>query len=80
MINSKQLDALIDAGAVKAVSVEGTAGGFTVCIDGKLIEAMRGHARVFRKLDTAASFLRIKGISEFTVSVAQWTPAQKAIL
>lgn len=80
MIDSKQLTALIEVGAIKTVAVQGTAGGFTISIDGKLVEAKRGHPRIFRKLDTAASFLRIKGIGEFTVSVARWTPAQKAIL
>jgi len=80
MIDSKQLAALVEVGAVKAVAVQGTAGGFTISVDGKLIEAKRGHPRIFRKLDTAASYLRIKGIGEFTVSVSRWCPDQLSAL
>jgi len=80
MIDAKQLVALVDAGAVKAVAVRGTAGGFTIVVDGKMVEARRGNARVFRKLNTAAAFLKVKGIGMFTVDVSTWNPSQKAAL
>jgi hypothetical protein len=74
MIDSRQLAVLLEVGAVKTVTVQGTAGGFTVSIDGRLIEAKRGHPRIFRKLHTVASYLKGKGINEFTVSISQWSP------
>jgi hypothetical protein len=80
MIDAKQLTALVDAGAVKAVAVKGTAGGFTIMVDGKLMEARRGNPRVFRKLNTAAAFLKVKGVGVFTVDVSTWNPNQKAAL
>jgi len=80
MIDSRQFAALVNAGAVKAVVVKGTAGGFTILVDGKLIEAQRGNARLFRKLHTAAAFIKGKGMGTFTVDVSTWNPDQKAAL
>jgi len=80
MIDAKQLAALVDAGAVKAVAVKGTAGGFMISVDGKLMEARRGNPRIFRKLNTAAAFLKVKGVGTFVVDVSGWNPSQKAAL
>lgn len=80
MIDAKQLAALVSAGAVKSVAVKGTAGGFIILADGKLIEAKRGNPRLFRKLHTAAAFLKGKGIGVFTVDVSTWNPNQQAAL
>jgi hypothetical protein len=79
-LNTKQLLALADANAIKAVAVCGTTGGFTIAVDGKLIERKRGNARVFRKLQAAATYLKSNGIGEFTVNVSSWSPEQNAII
>jgi hypothetical protein len=80
MIDSRQLAALVQENVIKSVSVQGTAGGFMIQVNGNLIEAKRGHPRVFRKLQTVASYLKSKGIGEFTVNVARWSPDQSSIL
>jgi hypothetical protein len=80
MIDARQLAALVDAGAVKTIAVKGTAGGFTILVDGKTIEARRGNVRVFKKLNAAASFLKFKGVGLFTVDVSTWNPDQKSII
>jgi hypothetical protein len=79
-INTKQLMALADANAIKAVAVCGTDGGFTIAVDGKLIERQRGNARVFRKLQAAATYLKQNGIGTFTVDVSSWHPEQHAVI
>lgn len=79
-LNTKQLLALANANAIKAVAVCGTAGGFTIAVDGKLIERKRGNARVFKKLQAAATYLKQNGIGEFTVDVSKWSPDQSAII
>ena len=79
MIDARQFTALANAGAVKNVAVVGTDGGFLVKVNDNLIEVKRGHPRLFRKLQTAASFIRDKGISEFSVDLKQWKPEQRAI-
>lgn len=80
MIDSRQLAALVQENVIKSVSVQGTAGGFMIQVNGNLIEAKRGHPRLFRKLQTVASFLKGKGIGEFTVNVSRWTPDQQSML
>jgi hypothetical protein len=79
-LNTKQLQALANANAIKAVAVCGTAGGFTIAVDGKLIELKRGNARVFRKLQAAATYLKHNGIGTFTVDVSGWCPEQDAVI
>jgi hypothetical protein len=79
MINTQQLSALINANAVKTVEVHGINGGFTIIVDNNLLEAKRGHTRIFRKLQTAATFLKQNGIGEFKVNVSTWQPDQTAI-
>ncbi len=79
MINTQQLAALINANAVKTVEVHGTDGGFTILVDNNLLEAKRGHTRIFRKLQTAAVFLKQNGIGEFRVNLSTWHPEQTAI-
>jgi len=79
MINTQQLAALVNANAVKTVEVHGIEGGFTIVVDNNLIEAKRGHTRIFRKLQTAAVFLKQNGIGEFKVNLSTWQPSQTAI-
>lgn len=79
-INSQQLDALVYNDAIKSIAVDGTAGGFIISVNGTIVEAKRGHARVFKKLQTAAAFLKNKGIGSFKVDVSNWAPDQNALL
>ncbi len=79
MIDTKQLITLVNANAVKNVEVHGINGGFTIIVDNNLLEAKRGHTRIFRKLQTAATFLKQNGIGEFKVNVSTWQPDQTAI-
>lgn len=69
-INTLQFEALANAGAVKEVVVRGTHGGFVIYVDGKLIEAKRGHPRVFIKMNTVTSFLNTRGIKKWNVDVS----------
>ena len=77
MIDARQLAALVNAGAVKSIVVKGTDGGFIITADGMVLEARRGNTRIFRKLNTAAVFLKIKGVGSFTVDVSTWNPSQR---
>lgn len=79
MIDARQFAALMNAGAVKAVAVQGTAGGFVITADGVLIEAKRGNPRIFRKLHTVATFLRGHGVGSFSVDLSRWNPDQQAL-
>jgi hypothetical protein len=79
IINTQQLTALINANAVRTVEVHGIDGGFTIVVDKKLLEAKRGHTRIFRKLQTAAAFLKQNGIGSFTVDLSRWNPNQTSI-
>ena len=80
-LNSQQLDALIHNGAIKSIAINGTAGGFVVTVNnGMIIEAQRGHARVFKKLQTAAMFLKNKGIEKVSVDLSSWSPDHNSTL
>lgn len=79
-LNTKQLFALAGANAIKTVVVCGTADGFTITVDGKLIELKRGNARVFKKLQAAATYLKSNGIGTFTVDLEHWHINQMPLL
>lgn len=78
-INSKQLDALIHNNAIKTIKVDGTSGGFVITINDTVFEARRGNARIFKKLQAAATFLKNKGIGEFKVNISHWAPEQPSL-
>jgi hypothetical protein len=79
-LNTKQLQALADASAIKTVVVCGIDGGFTIAINGKIIEKQRGNARMFRKLQAAAIYLKNNGVNMFTVDVSSWNHSQNIII
>lgn len=79
MIDTRQFTALANAGAIKNILVVGTSGGFMIKVNDNVIEAKRGHPRVFRKLQTAASFIKDKGIGKFSVELENWIPEQSNI-
>lgn len=80
MLNSSQFDALAQESVIKTIEIQGTAGGFVIEVNGKLLEAKRGHTRVFKKLHTAAAFLKGHGIGAFKVDISKWQPDQKSAL
>ncbi len=79
MLNSQQLDALVKNNAVRSITVDGTSDGFMILVNGTLIGAKLGHARVFKKLHTAAAFLKNKGIGKFSVDVSKWSPEHNSL-
>ena len=56
---------------------KGVPGGFVLAmregLDEQLLEAQRGHARRFRRLEAVASYLKDLGAHEFAVELDQWT-------
>lgn len=75
-LSAQQLEALVKNNAIRSISVNGTSDGFMISVNGTLIGAKLGHARVFKKLNTAAAFLKNKGIGKFTVDVSKWSQDQ----
>jgi hypothetical protein len=43
-------------------------------LDEQLLEAQRGHARKFKRLEAVASYLKDLGAHGFTVEIDQWAP------
>jgi hypothetical protein len=54
----------------------GVPGGYMLVMreaeDEQVLEAQRGHARCFRRLDAVVSYLQDLGAGGFTVEVPQW--------
>lgn len=71
----KQLAALGKTGPLVA---KGVPGGFVIVmrdmLEEQLLEAQRGHPRVFKKLDAVASFLHGIGVLTFDVETVNWSP------
>lgn len=57
---------------------KGVPGGFVLAmregLDEQLLEAQRGHARKFRRLEAVASYLKEQGARDFLVELEQWAP------
>lgn len=70
---------LIEVGAIRSVSAQGVPGGFVLVAytdaGEHILSAQRGHSRVFKHLDTVASYLRGVGLSRFNVEHSNWAPA-----
>lgn len=69
---------LIAAGAVRKVEVVGQPGGWAVVLVSASSEialrTQRGHVRLFRRLDSAALWLRAAGIATFSVDSRNYAP------
>ena len=78
MIDTRLLRQLLRVGKAGGLVVKGVPGGFLVSmrdgLDEQLLEAQRGHARKFKRLDAVASYLKSIGAGEFVVELGQWTP------
>ncbi|MFI3221164.1 MAG: hypothetical protein QX189_18925 [Methylococcales bacterium] len=80
MLNTKQIQALANANAIRSVLVNGTDNGFTILVNESLIETKRGHPRIFKKLQTVTAYLRTNGIPKFTVDVSSCNPEQRTVI
>jgi hypothetical protein len=78
MIDTPLLRQLVRAGKAGDLVAKGVPGGFLLVmregLDEQLLEAQRGHARKFKRLDTMASYLKHIGVHAFTIELDQWGP------
>lgn len=78
MIDTPLLRQLIRSGKTGTLVAKGVPGGFVLAmregLDEQLLEAQRGHARKFKRLETVASYLKDLGAREFEVELEQWAP------
>ncbi len=78
MFDTSLLRQLVRSGKAGALVAKGVPGGFMLAmregLDEQLLEAQRGHARKFKRLEAIASFLKDLGAQEFTVELEQWAP------
>lgn len=78
MIDTPLLRHLIRSGKAGGLAAKGVPGGFVLVLreglDEQVLEAQRGHARKFRRLESVATYLLKLGAEEFTVELSQWTP------
>jgi hypothetical protein len=69
---------LLRSGKAGALVAKGVPGGFVLAmregLDEQLLEAQRGHARKFKRLEAVASYLKDLGAKEFAVELEQWAP------
>ena len=75
-LDTPLLRQLIGAGKAGELVAKGIPGGFVLVmregIEEQVLEAQRGHPRVFKRLDTIGGYLRQLGAREFTVDLAYW--------
>lgn len=78
MLDTPLLRQLLRAGKAGALVAKGVPGGFVLAmregLDEQLLEAQRGHARKFKRLEAVASYLKEQGARDFVVELEQWGP------
>lgn len=78
VIDTPLLRQLLRAGKAGSLVAKGVPGGFVLAmregLDEQLLEAQRGHARRFKRLEAVASYLKELGAHDFAVELGQWTP------
>ena len=84
-MDSKSIKLLVDAGAIKSVSI--VADGATVHAQittgsGELQPAttLKGAIKTWSTIDSAAKWVRSLGIGRMKLNVAKWSPDQKGML
>lgn len=81
-IDHDTLQRLVDAGAPLRADVIGEAGGWGVIINygqaHQTLAVRRGHARLFRRFETLAGYLKDMGISAFHVNAAEFDAGSRA--
>lgn len=77
VIDTPLLRQLLRVGKAGTLVAKGVPGGFllAVCdgLDEQLLEAQRGHARKFKRLEAVAAYLKELGGNEFVVQMEHWT-------
>jgi hypothetical protein len=67
---------LVRTGKAGVLVAKGVPGGFMLIIrdgmDEQLLEAQRGHARKFKRLEAVASYLQDLGANNFSVELDHW--------
>ena len=81
LITETALRQLVEMQALSAVIVTGVPQGFTLKVESgagvvKVLQTVRGEVRRFASLDTAGSFLRDIGLTEFLVQTAGFEPGR----
>jgi hypothetical protein len=78
VINTPLLRQLLRLGKAGALVAKGVPGGFVLAMcegfDEQFLEAQRGHARKFKRLEAVASYLKDLGARDFAVELEQWAP------
>ena len=84
-MNNKMLKGLVEAGAVKAVSI--IANGsvvhaeiLTLSGDKKVITTQAGAIKTWGTIDSAAKWLKTLGVGTMKLEVGKWMPNQKGLL
>lgn len=81
LITETALRHLVDMQALSAVVVTGVSHGFTLKVESgagvaKVLQTVRGEVRRFASLDTAGSFLKDIGLTEFLVQTTGFEPGR----
>ncbi|MGB7422461.1 MAG: hypothetical protein WA917_11395 [Comamonas sp.] len=78
MFDTPLLRHLLRTGKAGTLVAKGVPGGFVLAmregLDEQLLEAQRGHARKFKRLEAVASYLKDLGARDFAVEIDQWEP------
>ena len=84
-MNNKMLKGLVEAGAVKAVSI--IANGsvvhaeiLTISGDKKVITTQAGTIKTWGTIDSAAKWLKMLGLGTMKLEVGKWMPNQRGLL
>ena len=82
-MNEQVIRALVEAGAVRQVSIIGDQGSFRVEIQtaagSEVVQTLRGKVKAWTSLNTAAKWVRSVGIGEARLLLTHWTPNQKSM-
>jgi hypothetical protein len=84
-MNNKMLKGLVEAGAVKAVSI--IANGaiihaeiLTLNGDKKVITTQAGAIKTWSTIDSAAKWLKKLGLGSMKLDVGKWSPNQRGLV
>jgi len=84
-MNNKMLKGLVEAGAIKAVSIIANgslvhAEVITLSGDKKVITTQAGTIKTWGTIDSAAKWLKTLGLGTMRLEVGKWMPNQKGLL
>jgi hypothetical protein len=81
-MNNKMLKGLVEAGAVKAVSIIASGSVLyaeILTLSGD-ITTQAGAIKTWRTIDSAAKWLKTLGLGTMKLEVGKWLPTQKGLL